>query len=116
MARRCASCSIFIDAKFCTECGKATVEATSSNSGSAGGFGCTQCGMSYSSAQKFCGECGGHVAATSASKPQPKEGACHACGGDNIPGAKFCVHCGATLSGAAAAKPVSAVYGFLKVY
>ncbi|MEN3343028.1 MAG: hypothetical protein V7644_2432 [Actinomycetota bacterium] len=51
---------------------------------------CSHCGAENSAAQKFCGECGGPLAAV-----------CSSCGAANSPGQKFCGECGAPLGAAA---------------
>jgi class 3 adenylate cyclase/tetratricopeptide (TPR) repeat protein len=56
---------------------------------------CPRCSHENSASQKFCGECGAHVA-----------GSCPACGAGNPPEQKFCGECGARL-GEGAAKFVS---------
>jgi class 3 adenylate cyclase/tetratricopeptide (TPR) repeat protein len=58
---------------------------------------CPACQTENEPGRKFCGECGGRLAAL-----------CPSCGTPNAPGTKFCGECGATLSGAddsAAAAP-----------
>jgi class 3 adenylate cyclase len=52
---------------------------------------CPSCGHDNAPGQKFCGECGGGLAA-----------ACPSCGAENAPGQKFCGECGAPLAAVAA--------------
>jgi class 3 adenylate cyclase/tetratricopeptide (TPR) repeat protein len=58
---------------------------------------CSSCGTDNPPGQKFCGECGGKLAA-----------GCPACGATNPPGQKFCGECGSALGGTAAATPSGA--------
>jgi class 3 adenylate cyclase/tetratricopeptide (TPR) repeat protein len=47
---------------------------------------------------RFCGDCGGALAAS-----------CASCGGENPPGKRFCGHCGSSLDAGAAAPPLTVV-------
>jgi class 3 adenylate cyclase/tetratricopeptide (TPR) repeat protein len=53
---------------------------------------CSECGAENPSEQRFCGQCGNHLAA-----------GCPACGAQNAPGNKFCGSCGTPLTGHGAA-------------
>jgi class 3 adenylate cyclase/tetratricopeptide (TPR) repeat protein len=55
---------------------------------------CPSCGAENESGRKFCGECGGALAAS-----------CPACGTPNPPGVKFCGECGTALAGTAVVAP-----------
>jgi predicted ATPase/class 3 adenylate cyclase len=58
---------------------------------------CSACGTDNEAGRKFCGECGGALAAI-----------CPACGSANTPGVKFCGECGTQLGAEAAAPPLPA--------
>src|SRR2546423_6634302 len=47
---------------------------------------CSNCGAENPAGKRFCGDCGGALAAL-----------CSSCGGSNAPGKKFCGDCGAPL-------------------
>src|SRR5256884_1693136 len=55
---------------------------------------CPGCGHDNPANQKFCGECGAHLALV-----------CAACGSSNPPGQKFCGECGNALAAPAARQP-----------
>ena len=55
---------------------------------------CQSCDHDYSSARRFCGECGAALAAL-----------CAACGASNGPSEKFCGGCGAALTAGLATAP-----------
>src|SRR5581483_2283039 len=52
---------------------------------------CSACGTENEAGRKFCGECGGALAAV-----------CGSCGSPNTPGVKFCGECGSPLGADAA--------------
>jgi class 3 adenylate cyclase/tetratricopeptide (TPR) repeat protein len=55
---------------------------------------CANCGAENPAGQKFCGHCGGPLAAV-----------CSSCGSSNPPGQRFCGECGAVLTQPSAERP-----------
>jgi len=61
--------------------------------GGGGGARCSKCGAANAPGKKFCGECGGPLAAAAPAGPKR----CGTCGSMVAPGKKFCGECGGAV-------------------